>query len=242
MANYFMLTCNPGASRQAGGMKTILASKPFIAAELLLLVIGLPAAIIEFDLIRHMLGILWVAAVYCLVIHRITTGERLRDVWKFREITRDSAKPMLRMLGLAILFLGAATAFLLPERLFSFVLERPALWAMVMLLYPLLSVLPQEIIFRLFFFERYKPFFASGTTMVVASGLAFGFAHIIFLNWVAPLLTALGGLIFALTYSRRRSLALVSLEHALYGNFIFTIGLGIYFYHGSVAAISTVAN
>jgi membrane protease YdiL (CAAX protease family) len=99
-------------------------------------------------------------------------------------------------------------------------------------------VLPQEIIFRLFFFERYRGIFKTRELMIIASGLAFGLAHIIFENWVAALLCAVGGILFAMTYTRHRSLALVSLEHALYGDFVFTVGLGYYFYHGSVAAIS----
>lgn len=218
-----------------------LTSKPFILAELILLTVVLPLAIVHFHLIRHMIPMLWVIALYCLVVHRLTTGERLRDVWRFRDITRESTKPLLRMLAISMLVLGAGVALLAPERLFSFVMERPGLWAMVILLYPVLSVVPQEIIFRLFFFERYKGIFTTRTAMILASGLTFGLAHLIFLNWIAPLLCAIGGLLFAYTYSRKRSLALVSLEHALYGDFIFTIGLGYYFYHGSVQAIATVA-
>lgn len=222
-------------------MKAFLTSRPYIWIELVLFTLVIPVAIMHFHLIRYMIPMLWGIAVYCLAVHRITTGERLRDVWRFREISRESGKAMLRMLALSMLFLAAATAVLLPDRLFSFVLERPAFWALVMVLYPLISVLPQEIIFRLFFFERYKNIFSRAQVMVLASGLAFGFAHVIFENWVAPLLTAIGGILFAMTYSRRKSLALVSLEHALYGDFIFTIGLGFYFYHGSVQAVAQAA-
>jgi membrane protease YdiL (CAAX protease family) len=218
-----------------------LTSKPFLLAEMLALTVGFPLAIMHFHLIRYMLPILWIVAIYCLIVHRKTTGQRLRDVWRLRDITRADLGRMFMMLGISAVFIGAATYALLPEKLFSFVSERPAFWALVMVMYPLISVLPQEIIFRLYFFERYKPIFQSREAMILASGLAFGFAHIIFENWVAPLLCAVGGILFALTYSRKRVLSLVSLEHALYGDFIFTIGLGYYFYHGSVAALQTVA-
>ncbi len=43
-----------------------------------------------------------------------------------------------------------------------------------------------------------------------------------------------GGWLFADTYRQSRSLWLVCLEHALYGDLIFTIGLGTFFYHGAV--------
>lgn len=219
-----------------------LTAKPYILAELVLLTVLLPLAIVKFHLIQFMLPTLWIVAAYCLFVHRRITGERLRDVWRGRELTWAAIKPVLRILALSALFLGVATYVLLPDRLFSFVLERPAFWALVMVAYPLISVVPQEIIFRMFFFERYQHIFKSRELMIIASGLAFGMAHLIFENWVAPLLTAVGGILFALTYSKKRSLALVSLEHALYGDFIFTIGLGYYFYHGTVAAMAQVAH
>lgn len=56
--------------------------------------------------------------------------------------------------------------------------------------------------------------------------------HIIFRNPVAPLLTLPGGYLFATTYTRTRSLLITGIEHALYGDLVFTIGLGIYFYKG----------
>jgi hypothetical protein len=43
-----------------------------------------------------------------------------------------------------------------------------------------------------------------------------------------------GGLLFAHTYHTSKSLALVWLEHTLYGWTLFTLGLGWYFYHGNV--------
>jgi len=43
-----------------------------------------------------------------------------------------------------------------------------------------------------------------------------------------------GGWLFGGTYRRSRSLGLVCLEHALYGDLIFTVGLGQYFFHGAL--------
>lgn len=102
-----------------------------------------------------------------------------------------------------------------------------------MVLYPLLSVLPQEFLFRAFFFHRYQPLFGEGAGIVLASALAFGFVHIIFGNWLAVVLSFFGGLLFATTYRLNRSMPLVWLEHALFGNLIFTIGLGRYFSSGA---------
>ena len=43
-----------------------------------------------------------------------------------------------------------------------------------------------------------------------------------------------GGYIFASTYKKTKSLLIVSIEHALYGNTIFFLGLGWFFWGGSV--------
>jgi membrane protease YdiL (CAAX protease family) len=125
----------------------------------------------------------------------------------------------------------AFTAFMIPDHLFS-LLQKPDRWVMVIFLYPVLSALPQEIIFRSFIFRRFAPLFTP-TQLSIASALAFGWAHIILMNWVAVVFSFLGGLLFTDTYRKTRSLAAVCFEHALYGCYIFTIGLGFYFYHGN---------
>jgi membrane protease YdiL (CAAX protease family) len=66
----------------------------------------------------------------------------------------------------------------------------------------------------------------------VASAAAFGFLHIIFRNSLAVGLTFCGGILFAWRYAETGSLATSSFEHALYGCWQFTVGLGQYFYHG----------
>lgn len=130
-------------------------------------------------------------------------------------------------------FLGLAVRFFAPELLFSFIKRSPGLWALVMFLYPLISVFSQEMLYRAFFFHRYQSLFGDGWTMIFASALAFGFVHIIFGNWLSVLLCVFGGLLFAFTYHSSGSLLLACMEHAIFGNFIFTIGLGKFFYHGS---------
>jgi len=119
------------------------------------------------------------------------------------------------------------------ELLFRFVESHPLLWLIVIILYPLLSVYPQEFIYRKFFFSRYGKLFGEGFLMILMSSLAFSLMHIVFRNWIAVFLTFAGGLLFGWTYSRTKSMLLVVFEHALYGDFIFTIGLGVYFYSAS---------
>jgi len=60
--------------------------------------------------------------------------------------------PMLLRDAVCLLLLGFAVRFLAPDLLFSLVKKSPALWVLVMLLYPLLSAYPQELLYRAFFF------------------------------------------------------------------------------------------
>ncbi|AUX47447.1 CAAX amino protease [Sorangium cellulosum] len=125
-----------------------------------------------------------------------------------------------------------AGALIAPDRLFGFVRERPGLWALVMIGYPLFSVVPQGLLYRALLFHRYAALFPAPPALV--GGLLFGFGHIAFRNWVAVALTTVGGVLFSRTYLRTRSLPLSCLEHALYGCFVFSIGLGEFLYSGAL--------
>lgn len=145
----------------------------------------------------------------------------------------------LRNMLLALLP-GAAAMFIiawlyLPERFLTFPLARPGVWSLVMLLYPLLAAYPQEVVFRGFFFTRYEPLFPSQAAMLAANSLSFGLAHALYGNWLAPPLAALGGALFGYRYLRSGSLMAAGLEHGLWGNMLFTSGLGWYFYSGAIA-------
>lgn len=118
--------------------------------------------------------------------------------------------------------------------MFGFIRYKPELWSVVMVVYPIVSALPQEFIFCTFFFARFKPLFGNERNLIIASSIVFAYAHVLYINPVAPILSLFGGYIFASTYTKHKSLALVTIEHALYGNALFTIGLGYYFYGGAV--------
>jgi membrane protease YdiL (CAAX protease family) len=109
--------------------------------------------------------------------------------------------------------------------------SRPRLWLLIMIAYPVFSVYPQEIVYRAFFFHRYAAILPTQTSMVVASAAFFALGHVFFLRpWIAMSLTFAGGLLFSYHYAISRSLLLASIEHALFGQLIFTIGLGRFFY------------
>lgn len=100
---------------------------------------------------------------------------------------------------------------------------------MVLVLYPILSVYPQGIVYRMFLMERYRPLFPEAWLMILVSAVAFGFMHIVFRNPFAVVITFAGGLLFAWRYERTGSLLVSSVDHAIYGCLMFTVGLGQYF-------------
>jgi len=153
------------------------------------------------------------------------------------------ARQGLRALPIRTIFvwagLLAVTVLFYPEHLFEMPRTRPLAWLLVMILYPPISAYSQEIMFRTLFFHRYSMVLRTPAARVLASGMLFGWAHIVVHNRAAIVLATVGGLMFAATYERRRSTLLVSIEHGLYGDFIFTVGLGGLFYnvHRALAAI-----
>ncbi|HUA98268.1 MAG TPA: CPBP family glutamic-type intramembrane protease [Terracidiphilus sp.] len=209
-----------------------------LIAELLLLFAALPLAY-RFSPIRiPALPLLWVASGYAY-------WQLLRDPRFNRSRLWNASKLPAHLAAILVTF--AIVAFLLwlgvhrfaPAREWSFVRRNPVFWAIVMLAYPVLSVYPQGILYRAFFFERYASIFPGRWTIILASAAAFAFLHIIFRNPLAPALTFAGGLLFAWRYAETGSLATSCFEHALYGCWLFTVGLGEYFYHGTIATVGT---
>ena len=209
-------------------------SRAGLIVELVVLFVALPLGYRFSPVKLPALPVLWVVVGYAW--------------WQlFRDPHFDRAKlwnagQLSSRLGLILaIFIAAALLIWLgvrrfaPALEFGFVRQNPAFWAVVMVAYPIVSVYPQGILYRAFFFERYATIFPGKWAMIVASAAAFAFLHIIFRNSLAVILTFLGGLLFAASYAETNSLAVSSFEHALYGCWLFTVGLGQYFYHGTIS-------
>lgn len=127
------------------------------------------------------------------------------------------------------------TFYFKPQNLFYFVKNAPFLWLLVVFLYPLFSAFTQEVIFRKFFFFRYAKIWKYREEVTVClSAFCFSYMHMVFQNFIAVIFTLAGGFLFSYIYAKTKNVWLVALEHALYGDAIFTLGLGYYFYHGSI--------
>jgi hypothetical protein len=122
--------------------------------------------------------------------------------------------------------LSGSTFLELPRR-------RPALFALIAVFYPIVSVLPQGIVWRVLFVHRYAALFGQGLPLWLVAAAAFAWAHLVFRNLIAIALTAVGGALFLHTYLVTGSMVLSDLEHAAYGVSVFAFGLGRYLYLGA---------
>jgi membrane protease YdiL (CAAX protease family) len=201
----------------------------FLAVEFLLIFVGLPLGY-RFSPVRvPALPLLWVVAGYALwQLLRSPHFDRVK-LWNWEKLHgRISAILAIFMVFAVLLWLGVQR--FAPGLEWSLVRPHPVFWAVVMVAYPVFSVYPQGLLYRVFFFERYAGLFPGKWAMILASAAAFAFLHIIFRNWLAVELTFIGGLLFGARYEKTKSLAVSSFEHALYGCWLFTVGLGQYFY------------
>ncbi len=187
------------------------------------------------DSIKIVIPVLFAVAGYCvwhLLRDRTFDNKSLFSL----HIPRQHIKPIIARFAIGGVLLSIIVYFAAPDQFLALPKNNLELWCAVMLLYPLLSVYPQELIFRSFMFQRYRPLLKDNYIhMILISGILFSFSHLLFNNWQALALTALGGCIIAYTYHRSKSVICASFEHAIWGNLIFTIGLGNHFSGGTIA-------
>ena len=200
--------------------------------EFLLLYAVIPSLCIFKIIPVQIIGMLAVSCVICVAVllnDRTFDRSLIRlHIPAFREIVR-----LLPPYLIASAVLIVCTWLWHRETFFYLPVKVPLFWLVLCTLYPVISVAPQEVIYRVYFFHRFgKSFSSPAIANFVCAGI-FGLHHWVFHNWIAVVLTLVGGLKFALTYRRSQSLCLVCIEHALYGGMIFTIGLGVYFFSGT---------
>ena len=183
------------------------------------------------------LPLLWIAAIVCMCLLK---GRKKRegvsastDVVGRGESTRSNLLETVIVMIVCSVLLLILYPLITTNPMFEFPRERPIVWMVVLCLYPLLSVIPQGIIFRRWFVSRYSDGLGTGWSMIIIGALCFGFSHVLFGNPVAPVITAIGGVLFLRTFLRSGSGWLADLEHAVLGNVAFTIGYGQWLYSGA---------
>lgn len=206
--------------------------KTILWTEFVALFLGAPLAMAVFFGAYSLFGVIWALTGVALILLAVTPGFRWRTL--LRGPVLGEWKLILAFTVATALVSSAFVMALIPNAFLAFPWYRTGFWLLVMIAYPIASALPQEIIFRTLFFERYGALFPTDAARIGANGALFGFGHLFYMNPVTILMTAFGGALMGWAYLRNRSVLLAWALHAIGGQIVFTVGLGRYFYHGAV--------
>ncbi|MCP5086295.1 MAG: CPBP family intramembrane metalloprotease [Rhodobacteraceae bacterium] len=155
--------------------------------------------------------------------------------FRWRELRGPLAvKPTVALAALTFAAALVLCLWLLPERVLFLPLRAPQILLMIALFYPIVLVLPQELVYRALFYRRYGALFRSQSQAVWANAALFSFAHLMYWHWVVFLLTFVGSFIFSKAYLKQSGFPQAVALHAVAGIAIFASGLGWLFYSGAV--------
>ncbi len=161
---------------------------------------------------------------YCIVI------SRKNKLITFKAIYQINFKEHWKRISITAICVFLASLFFMylfhPDDLFIVVKKSPLMWFGILFFYAIFSVYPQELAYRSYFFTRYDSIFKNKNYLLLINILVFPIAHLMFNNMMVLLVTLIGGILFTITYNKSKSLLLTSIEHAIYGNWLFTIGMG----------------
>lgn len=209
---------------ESGSLRRLRIARTF---ELILLFVIVPVVYHFFFRQISLFAILVAAAIGAVLILRFddnfhwnVLGVNTYKVWQI----------LILRFGIFAAMLTLYVYYFEPDRFLRLFLERPHLLALIFFFYPLFSALPQEFIFRTFFYHRYRKLFPNTHVLMLVNATLFAIAHLIFQNWIAIVATFVLSLAVSSTYLRSRSLLACTVEHALYGNLIYLIGVGEFFY------------
>ncbi|MBO9400536.1 CPBP family intramembrane metalloprotease [Shimia sp. R9_3] len=201
-------------------------------AEFLILFVLAPVLIATLLPATVMFSALFALTALGILLLHLTPGFRWRALGE--GMAEIKLRQMLIYTALMFAACFAVTMLFAPETLFFLIRNEPQLMVVILIFYPFVSALPQELVFRPLFFRRYKAILPKGGAAIWLNAGLFALAHLMYWSWVVAIMTFVGGVIFAHAYKERASFPLAVLMHAIAGNIIFLMGLGVFFYSGNV--------
>lgn len=205
-------------------MGKITNYRRFLWIEMLLLFVAGPCVLLLPIHAAIKIGFVLIGLAYVVALI-FRNRSRIRETKKkpnWKKFWKSTALKFILFVLLSVITLYVYDASLL----FEIVLEKPRTWILILFIYSIFSVYPQEVLYRVFFFSRYEILFTNKNFLIFLNAFYFSIAHMAFKNWFVLGVTFVGGLLFAHTYHHTRSTSMVFLEHTLYGYWIFTVGLG----------------
>ena len=206
--------------------RRVYTSKPFLVLEFVLFYVFLPFLANKFlDGWFKIIPLALMALLFFILLMNDPGFDR-RVLTRFRK--KYVAKSAVRMIIISILLLWF-TYWIFPKLFFSYPLEHFNGYLITFFLYPIASVIPQELIYRVYYFHRYETLIPEKYLLMFSNAFIFGLTHFIYGNWVAPIATFLAAWIFIWNYYNTRSIWNVTVEHYFYGILMFTVGFGYFF-------------
>ena len=206
--------------------KVLYRSKAYMVLEFVLFYVFFPFLANRFlDGWYKIIPLFIIAILFLVLLLKDPEFDR-RNLTRFKK--SYLGKSFRRMLIITILLVWF-TWWIFPYLFFEYPVENFDSYIITFFLYPIASVFPQEIIYRVYYFHRYEQIIPEKYLLMLSNAFIFGLTHLIYANWVAPVATFLAGWIFIYNYYQTRSLLNVSLEHYYYGLIMFTVGFGYFF-------------
>lgn len=192
--------------------------------ELFLLFVVTPLLLLFLNSISIKITYLFLAIVYIFWV-----SIRTKSSFNQKKV-ESSRRKILVQIGIRFIIIAIGTTLMLffqeREALFNVMLNKPFLWLKFNAIYVLVSVIPQEFIYRTFFTKRYQKLINNEFFFILLNAALFSLAHIWFRSWVVLGFTFIGGILFIKTYLKTKSVWLVIIEHSLYGVWLYTVGYG----------------
>ena len=210
------------------GLIAFYRKRIFRMAEFLVIFVIVPFLLFTKVIDISFMPVLIIGALIFLIQLIRDPSFRRKRLWNWNKARKSIGTIFLYFIPVALL-MTAVVYFWEPEHLFYLPRKHPLLWLGLLIFYPLFSVIPQNIAFRAYFVHRYRKLFQHNNSIILASAAMFAFGHIIFHNWLAVILTFIGGILFTKRYIETKSLVASIIEHTLYGVWLFTCGLGMFF-------------
>lgn len=192
--------------------------------ELFLLFIMLPIVmVINFPIwIKLIIGLLGFKYVIYVLLKVEKVKFKISSQLYWKAFWRSTLLKFLIIVSLTTLYVWLTDK----GQLFVVIRTKPLFWFVILMVYSFLSVYPQELLYRTFYFKRYGSLIKNQNLFIFINAVIFSLGHLFFRNSLVIILTFSGGLLFAFTYAKTKSTLLVSIEHALYGCWLFTVGMG----------------